>query len=118
LVRDLYVDLGVHRTATAATLRSTWQWWRDNCPPDHPRRNLAADAYSVLGDPRRRATYDEDHPRAGLKVKRGPGRGRTSRRLRTNPQRRRKPLTAVEGVLLGVGISGVVVLAALVLANR
>jgi DnaJ-class molecular chaperone len=107
LVRDLYADLGVRRSATAATLRSAWQWWRDNHPSDHPARSLAADAYSVLGDPRRRATYDEDHPRAGLKVPR-----------RAGQTKRRKKWTAIEGALLGVAISGVVVLAALVIANR
>ena len=116
-MRDLYADLGVHRSATAPTLRAAWQWWRDNCPPDHPRRGLAADAYALLGDPRRRATYDEDHPRAGRRTPRRPGSAKL-RRGGTRQPSRGKPWTALEGVLLGVAISGVVVLAVLVVANR
>ncbi|HVW80446.1 MAG TPA: hypothetical protein VHB69_05855 [Mycobacteriales bacterium] len=112
-MRDLYADLGVHRDATAPTLRAAWQWWRDNRPAHDPRRNLAADAYSVLGDPRRRATYDEDHPRAG-RGRKVVARGSQPRRARG----RRKPWTAAEGLLLGVAISGVIVLAALVIGSR
>ncbi|HEX3707447.1 MAG TPA: hypothetical protein VHV76_12535 [Mycobacteriales bacterium] len=108
----------MHRAATAPTLRAAWQWWRDNCPPDHPRRGLAADAYTVLGDPRRRATYDEDHPHAGRKNPRLPKSAGPPRRPSVRTRTRRSRWSAAEGVLLGVAISGAIVLAALVLASR
>jgi len=85
--RNFYEVLGVVRTATPQEIEGAFrnlarQWHPDVCPDVHEAAEnfkLIAEAYEVLGDPKRRRQYDDAQgtgfgvrPVLGIKG-RGPG---------------------------------------------
>lgn len=78
-MRDLYVVLGVERTASQADLKKAYrklaiQFHPDKNPDDKSAEEKfkeAANAYQILSDPKQRATYD----RYGMEGLRGRGEG-------------------------------------------
>ncbi|KAL2634357.1 hypothetical protein R1flu_005836 [Riccia fluitans] len=61
---DLYELLGVQKDATVQEIKSAYRWLQKRCHPDiagaagHDMSILLNDAYSILADPNRRASYD------------------------------------------------------------
>lgn len=70
--RDFYDVLGVVRTATSQEIEGAFrnlarQWHPDVCPDVHEAAEnfkLIAEAYEVLGDPKRRRQYDDAQARS------------------------------------------------------
>ncbi|MFO0579003.1 MAG: J domain-containing protein [Polyangia bacterium] len=75
---DLYAVLGVHPSASAEELRRAYKHLARKLHPDrNPAQDAAdrfrqvADAYRVLGDPKRRAQYDRERQREATRQEPG-----------------------------------------------